>query len=89
MNEPTIHDSGYEKIVDITARPVGSAYGFKASSEACKICGKPAIVAKKGFKKGAPFTNFAHTIRLWLDQNSKEPKAEYTDVHEYHEPRGH
>lgn len=87
--EPTIHDAGYEKVIDVTDRPVGSTFGYKVASEACKVCGAPAIVAKKGFRKGAPFANFAHTIRLYLDQNSKEPKAEYTDVHEYAEPRGH
>lgn len=85
----TIHSPGYEKIVDITERPIGSAFGYKVSSEACKVCGEAAICFKKGFRKGAPFANFAHTIRLTLDQNSKEPKAEYTDVHEYSEARGH
>lgn len=85
----TIHDAGYEKVVDVTDRPVGSTFGYKVASEACKVCGKAAIVAKKGFRKGAPFANFAHTIRLFLDQGTKEPKAEYADVHEYAEPRGH
>lgn len=85
----TIHDAGYEKVIDVTDRPVGSTFGYKVASEACKVCGKAAIVAKKGFRKGAPFANFAHTIRLFLDQGTKEPRAEYTNVHEYAEPRAH
>ena len=84
-----IHDRGYEKVIDVTERPAGSTYGYKAVSEPCKVCGAPAICAKKGYRKGGPFANFAHALRLYLDQNSKEPKAEYTDVHEYVEPRGH
>lgn len=87
--EPTIHDAGYTKVVDVTDRPIGSSFGYKVVSEPCKVCGAAAICAKKGYRKGAPFANFAHTIRVYLDQNSKEPKAEYTDVHEYAEPRGH
>lgn len=88
MNE-TIHTAGYTKVIDVTERPAGSTFGYKSVSESCKVCGAPAIVAKKGFRKGAPFANFAHTIKLYLDENSKEARPEYTDIHEYHEPRGH
>lgn len=85
--EPTIHTPGYTMVIDVTERPVGSFFGYKVESERCKVCGHPAIVSKHGYKKGAPYANYAHTIRLYLDVNSKEPKAEYSDVHEHFEER--
>ncbi len=89
MATETIHTPGYEKVIDVTARPLGSMFGQKSHSERCRVCEAPAVLFRKGFRKGQPFAIFAHTLRLYLDVNIKEPKCEYTDLHEHVEPRGH
>lgn len=58
--------------IDIAARPVGQHYGGKhAVSVACPVCGKPALIHKKGFAGGAAWTDYAHRISIDLDHKNE------------------
>lgn len=66
--------------IDVASRPLGRQYGGKCGvSIACPICGRPALVHKKGRTQGVFWTDYAHRLSFDLDGHN-EPQMHASEI---------